>query len=168
MTDEIAIHAATSADMAALCQLYLAFHEFHVRGLPERLLSLGDPAQFDCAGLIADLGRLLGADDAALLVAERHGAVVGFAEVYLRQTEPERPVVARSYAQLQSLFVAEPERRRGIGRRLLDAAQGWARARGASELQLDVWEFPAGPLDFYERAGYRTLRRTLVRPLDPA
>ncbi len=29
-------------------------------------------------------------------------------------------------------------------------------------MQLDIWEFPAGPLHFYEDLGYRTLKRHLV------
>jgi hypothetical protein len=39
------------------------------------------------------------------------------------------------------------------------------KANGASEMRLDVWEFAAGPLEFYERLGYRTLRRALVREI---
>ena len=45
------------------------------------------------------------------------------------------------------------------------AAHAWATARGADEMELDIWEFPGGPLDFYEGLGYRTVRRTLVHDL---
>ena len=47
----------------------------------------------------------------------------------------------------------------------MEAAQDWARARGAAEMRLDIWEFPAGPLLFYQKLGYRILRRSLVREL---
>jgi diamine N-acetyltransferase len=50
----------------------------------------------------------------------------------------------------------------GLGRLLVEVAQQWARERGATEMQLDIWEFAAGPLHFYERLGYRTLKRHLV------
>jgi GNAT superfamily N-acetyltransferase len=77
-------------------------------------------------------------------------------------------VIQRTYGHLQSLIVTEAARARGVGQRLLQAAEAWAGARGASELQLSCWEFAAGPLGFYEGAGYRTLTRTLVRELADA
>jgi len=62
-------------------------------------------------------------------------------------------------------MVAASWRRTGIGARLVDAVEVWARERGAREMRLETWEFPAGPLAFYTARGYRTLRRTLARPL---
>ena len=52
-----------------------------------------------------------------------------------------------------------------LGLQLVEAAQRWARQKGATEIKLDVWEFDAGPLRFYEKAGYRTLKRTLIKEL---
>jgi GNAT superfamily N-acetyltransferase len=104
-------------------------------------------------------------DDAALLVAIAGGQLVGLAEVYARQDEPDPARVAYKYGYLQSLMVREDFRRRGIGARLLDAAQRWAKAKGAAEMRLETWEFVGDPREFYERNGYHTLRRTLAREL---
>jgi GNAT superfamily N-acetyltransferase len=62
-------------------------------------------------------------------------------------------------------MVDERFRGRGVGAWLMETAQEWARERGAFEMRLEIWEFEAGPLRFYERCGYRTLRRMLVREL---
>jgi GNAT superfamily N-acetyltransferase len=43
--------------------------------------------------------------------------------------------------------------RRGVGGRLMTAAEAWAHARRATQLRLDAWEFAAGPLPFYEALG---------------
>ena len=32
-------------------------------------------------------------------------------------------------------------------------------------MKLDAWEFAAGPLGFYEKNGYKTLKRTLIKEL---
>jgi hypothetical protein len=32
-------------------------------------------------------------------------------------------------------------------------------------MRLEIWEFPDGPLPFYQRLGYRTIRRTLAKEL---
>lgn len=36
---------------------------------------------------------------------------------------------------------------------------------GLAEVYVEIWEFEEGPLRFYEKNDYRTLRRTLVRAL---
>jgi len=159
------VRRACAADLDQLWRLYLAFHEFHGRGVPDRLRSFGAPEHFDCTDLMANLQRLLDQSDAALFVAVDATHVLGLAEVYLRQDEQNGAKVAYRYGHLQSLMVREAFRHHHIGTRLMEAAPQWARQHGAPEMQLDVWEFPAGPLPFYERLGYRTLRRTLVRPL---
>lgn len=50
------------------------------------------------------------------------------------------------------LWVADAYRGRGIGRRLLHAAEEEARRRGARHVYLDTLDFHARP--FYEREGY--------------
>ena len=50
-------------------------------------------------------------------------------------------------------LAVHPERRSlGIGKRLLDGALDWARARGATHLELDSAETRADAHRFYERA----------------
>ena len=53
------------------------------------------------------------------------------------------------------------QRGKGIGRTLVDAAMGWGRARGATALELVVWEFNQAALAFYERLGLATIHRTM-------
>ncbi|UCC64194.1 MAG: GNAT family N-acetyltransferase [Anaerolineae bacterium] len=159
------IRLAGMQDLEALCRLYYDFHEFHVRGVPDRLVNLGDGEAFDDSQLRAALEKIVADDDGALFVAEAGNQIVGLAEVYVRQDEPHPERVSRRYGYLQSLMVHESFRRQGIGRRLAEVAQEWAGEKGATEMRLDTWEFPASPLGFYECLGYRTLRRTLVQEL---
>lgn len=91
--------------------------------------------------------------------------MIGLAEVYVRHDEPGRGLIPQRFGHLQSMVVREEDRRAGVGAALLEASEAWARAGGAREMRLDIWEFPEGPLRFYERCGYSTLRRTLVRRL---
>ncbi|NTU81612.1 MAG: GNAT family N-acetyltransferase [Chloroflexales bacterium] len=161
----VTIRPAEAADCDALCELFLDFHDFHTRGVPDRLTTMRDPAGRHREELAARLASLAAGHGSNLIVAELDGELAGVVEVYLRQSDPSAPVVPRKYAYLQSLMVAEHARGEGLGALLLAAAEAWARDRGASEIQLDVWEFPDGPLSFYERHGYHTMRRSLVRRL---
>jgi GNAT superfamily N-acetyltransferase len=161
------VRRACDEDLEQLCHLYVAFHEFHVGGVPDRLISLGKPELFDCTELMIKLRLLLDKPDVALFVALVNTQMIGFVEVYLRQDEENGANVAYRYGYLQSLMVMDAFRQHHIGTRLMEEAQQWASQQGATEMQLNIWEFPAGPLAFYEQLGYRTLRRTLVRSLAP-
>jgi GNAT superfamily N-acetyltransferase len=160
--NNLIVRPAAEQDVAALAGLYIELHAFHVEHLPERLRIAGampDPA------LEQGIRRILADADSAIFVAEIDGRAAGLAEVSVREPEPNPLRVTRRYAHVQSLAVSRGFRRHGVGARLIEAAQHWAEERGAAEMQLDLWEFAAGPLPFYEALGYRTLKRTMVKAL---
>ena len=161
----VTIRVAAHEDVAALCPLYWAFHEFHAGRLPDRLHSRGAYDESDTTQLQAELSVLVTSKTAAVLVAELSHQLVGFAEVHLAHDEPHPARDRHRYGHLVGLLVIEANRRQGIGTRLVGAAERWARARGADEIRLDSWEFAEGPMPFYERLGYRTVSRTFVKGL---
>jgi GNAT superfamily N-acetyltransferase len=160
---DASIRRATPEDVPTLITLYREFHTFHVNGLP---LWLREPKHRDDEQLRAALLDILANDAAAIFVVAADGAVVGLAEAYLRQDEADPSVIPYHYGYLQSLFVSDSWREKGLGSALLTAAQDWATLHGATQLRLSTWEFTVGPLDFYEKQGYRTVKRTLVATLE--
>jgi GNAT superfamily N-acetyltransferase len=115
--------------------------------------------------LYDSLERIIADDRCILYVAEIEKRLVGFAEAYIRIDEPDPKRISYKYCRLQSLMVREEFRRRRIGALLTERIEQWAGEKGCSEVRLDIWEFGEGPLKFYEHAGYRILRRTMVRRL---
>ena len=82
-----------------------------------------------------------------MLVAALGDELVGFCTAYdeLESVRFGRRVWVEDLA-------VDPERRSlGTGKRLLDAAKDWARARGASHLELDSAETRADAHRFYDR-----------------
>jgi aminoglycoside 6'-N-acetyltransferase I len=74
-----------------------------------------------------------------ILVAEASdGVLAGFLEVDLRShadgCNPSRPV-----GYVEGWYVSEDHRQRGIGRKLLAAAEDWARSQGCVEIASDTW-----------------------------
>jgi GNAT superfamily N-acetyltransferase len=155
------VRPATATDIPTLRRLYDEFHAFHVRGVPDRLLLPDDPQDEASFGELIE--EILTNPNATLLVAEADGEPVGLAEIYVRDEEASPYQPGRRYAHLQSLAVTEASRRAGIGALLLSEAEAWAGERDVTEMRTDVWEFSEGPMPFYERAGYETLRRTLIK-----
>ncbi|HEX2080701.1 MAG TPA: GNAT family N-acetyltransferase [Longimicrobium sp.] len=105
------------------------------------------------------LARVAGDEDYAAHVAEAEGEVLGFLGLNRGWAyEHDRP-----YVRLAALVVAERERRRGVGARLVEFADGWARERGAFVLMLNTSMHREGAHRFYEalgfsRTGYRYAR----------
>ena len=56
--------------------------------------------------------------------------------------------------------------RRSVGRELLEFAREDARRRGLNKVELDVWTFNQGAVEFYEAIGFRTFRQYMEWDLE--
>lgn len=153
------VRAATQQDIAGLISLYQEFHEFHVAGVPQRLRV---PEHYDIALIQKTLTDYIQRPDVGVFVAELDAALIGFIEVHAHEDPVDAAVVSHRYGYVQSLMVTASQRKAGLGRALLQAAKTWTTAQGIAQLRLDIWEFEAGPLHFYERLGFQTIKREMV------
>ncbi|MEW9698854.1 N-acetyltransferase family protein [Paenibacillus sp. SI8] len=96
-----------------------------------------------------------------ILVAECEIGIVGVSMLELKKSAPYDALVPRTYAHLNELAVAPMSRSQGVGTKLYTASLQWAQERGASSLELNVWEFNERAIAFYESLGMSTLHRTM-------
>jgi GNAT superfamily N-acetyltransferase len=94
------------------------------------------------------------------LVAEVDGEPVGEAQAFMQEpatnaaVQPQRDV-GRRRAYLNYLAVQAVHRRGGIGGRLMEAVEQWARENGAELIETDTnLRTNVGAVEFYERLGY--------------
>ncbi|MFQ6077792.1 MAG: GNAT family N-acetyltransferase [Thermodesulfobacteriota bacterium] len=64
-----------------------------------------------------------------------------------------------------NLAVKQNFRRSGVGRSLIKRAHQWAVDKGLAQVELNVWEFNEGAIAFYEKLGYKTMSRKMVKSL---
>jgi GNAT superfamily N-acetyltransferase len=129
------------------------------------------------AALLAELGYPASANDvlkrlaelnqygnAVTIVAASGETPVGLATAYVVPVlHHDRPV-----AVLSALVVSEAHRRGGVGRRLMEAAQAWARERKAYRITVSTGLARAGAHAFYESLGFEHTSRRYSLILSPS
>jgi aminoglycoside 6'-N-acetyltransferase len=157
------IRSATAEDATALDALEHESAIHHAAIDPDRwwVPSLADVSAHRRFWLAADPR-----DEALVAVAD--GAVIGMVELWLR-----RPRAIRGSAQIQrvevgiGIAVAGAWRGRGVGTALLEAAEAWARGRGAERMRLSLDAANEGAFRLYERVGYEAWGRTMDKAIEP-
>ncbi len=98
-------------------------------------------------------------ESSGVIVAAIEEEIVGFAVVqYI--VRPESPFKKeQKFFHIEEFGVDENHRRKGIATALINFAKADAKERGFHRVELDMWEFNAGALAFYESVGFRTMRR---------
>lgn len=97
-----------------------------------------------------------------LFIAEEAGRSIGF--VILLPDLPDE-VTLQAQGFIAYMAVDPEHRRRGVGSQLLAAAEDEARRQALPYISLMVTEGNEPAMRLYERAGYRTERRLLCKPL---
>jgi len=109
---------------------------------------LGYPA--DAEAMPERISRLREDPNARAFVVALGDRVIGMITVHLRNTLNH----AAPIAQITLLVVDETVRSRGAGRALVEAAEEWARRRGAKRVAVTTALDRAGAHAFYEKLGY--------------
>ena len=98
--------------------------------------------------------------DAEIFVIERaNGSLGGFVEVAARAYADG--CVTTPVGYIEAWYVDADLRKRGYGRALLDAAEGWARAQGYREMASDAYLENETSHRAHERSGYEVVDRVV-------
>lgn len=107
------------------------------------------------------LGRYIAADD--LLLARDAGRIQGFVMVHIEtglfDQDTTRGVV-------DNIYVRPPDRDRGVGSTLLDAAENHLADQGATVIAIEVLAANTAARRLYERRGYEPHRVQLERAVE--
>jgi ribosomal protein S18 acetylase RimI-like enzyme len=103
--------------------------------------------------------------NAVIFLAEEGDEIL--AAIHCRiQSSSENPVLTpRKFALIENIAVASAHRRRGIGEALMKRAEQWAKALGASSIELTVWDFNQTAKDFYRQLDYQPIHQRMSKEL---
>jgi len=156
----ITVRPATAQDYPVLCEILNEVDALHRQELPHLFRRPDGPVRERAYVL-----ELLDDENVAIFIAEFEGQPAGLVHVVVQDTPVIPILVPRRWASVDEVVVKERFRRRGIGRALMDEGQRWALSRGATGIELSVFEFNEPARAFYESLGYETIRRRLGRRL---
>ena len=92
-------------------------------------------------------------------VAETEGQVIGMCTAQTLISTAEGGIVAL----VEDVVVDRRFRGRGIGRKLMESIEDWARGRGATSMQLLADRANFSALDFYDKIGWRPTQLICLR-----
>lgn len=98
-------------------------------------------------------------DNSDIIVAIRNDEVCGFACVDYVEKPASPFSLARRFYHINEFGVDEKYRRQGVATELFEFIKKEATEKNFDKIELDMWEFNDGALDFYESVGFTTYRR---------
>ena len=108
-----------------------------------------------------EMRRTLARSDAAVFVLERpNGLLAGYVEAGTRQYAEGCATSPVGY--IEAWYVDPDARRSGHGRRLLEAAEAWARDMGYSEMGSDALIDNVVSHEAHRRSGYAEVERVVM------
>ena len=154
------IRRAQRSDVDALGRLGALLLRTHYAFDPQRFIAPGDNPE---AGYGWFLTSQLDDQDAAVLVAELEGEVIGYAYASL---EPHSWKELREAAGfVHDIAVDERGRRVGVATALMEAAVDWLKSRGAPRVVLWTAEQNDAAQRLFERLGFRRTMIEMTREL---
>jgi len=145
-------------DLDRVSALWTELTEHHASNEP--LFALRPDAEAEIRRLLA---ATLADPDAEIFVYERDDVLLGFCTVRVDRAPPIQVEVQR--AEITDLMVRARERRRGIGRALVERALRWVRERGVERCEVRVASRNPEGQHFWRAVGFGDLMDVLQRRL---
>ena len=152
---------ATIDDYKALCDLTNSLDQLHRENLPGVFQKFEGPVREQ-----EYIQELLNSENVRLFIAEKDSRVLGYIHIAVKDA-PSIPVMKpRRYGIIDSIVVDEAYRNQGVGRKLVERAEKWAQEKGATSIELNVYEFNREARVFYSRVGYSSIMMRMSKQIE--
>lgn len=145
----VVVRRAAVEDAGAVAEFALKLVIQHQNYNPKRFAHIANVER-----MAAYYGNQTKAKDAAVLVAELEGKVVGFA--YIQYEAKDYAALLESAAWLHDIYIDDAVRSCGAGKLLIEGAVKVAKEFGAEKLMLMAASQNELAREFFERNGFRT------------
>jgi amino acid adenylation domain-containing protein len=156
----IILRKAHSSDYYSFCRLYEQLDRLHSEKLPNIFRLSSSPAREETyfIGLVRNT-------DICVLMAEENDTPIGMVVAFLLQSGAITIDTPRKFVMVDALIIDPAYRGQGLAQALLSQVEEWAVTKGATSIELKVYEFNQPALSFYQKQGYAGLYRRLEKQL---
>ena len=158
---KVNIRKASAEDYNSLCILFDEVDSLLRNNLPHIFKKTDGPVREReyYFGLISD-------ENVGLFVVELDGSIVGFVHAIIKEA-PDIPIfIPRQYVVIDNILVKSEFQNHGIGKLLMDKIQEWSITKGATSIELNVYEFNSSAISFYKKCGYITVSRRMSKAIE--
>jgi ribosomal protein S18 acetylase RimI-like enzyme len=147
------VRFAKESELDRVNELRKQVNDIHVEGKPE-VFKPGFGEE------LRDFVNVIWNDpEQQIVVAEDDGVICGFAVLH-HINKPENPFMKeRDFIDIDEFCVDKDHRRKGAASAMVSFIKEFAKEKGFSRIELNMWEFNQDALAFYETAGFNTFRR---------
>lgn len=153
---DITIRKAQSSDSEGVLLLLEQIAELHHAGRPDIFKSNTKKYSKD------DFAEILKDDAKPVFVAvDEDDNVLGYVFCMLSETKDHAVLKDIRSLYIDDFCVDTSLRGQHIGKKLFEAVKNYAFEIGAYNIDLNVWEFNEGAIEFYQKCGFVTQRRRM-------
>ena len=147
------VRFADESELGRVNELRKQVNDLHVEGKPE-VFKTGFSQE-----LRDFIYKIWEDPEQEIVVAEMDGIICGFAVLH-HINRPENPFMhERDFLDIDEFGVDEAFRLQGVATGMIEFIRKYAADKGFHRIELNMWEFNKGALEFYEAAGFTTFRR---------
>lgn len=146
----VTIRSAEKKDIKTILILLDEVNEIHEKARPD-IFKRGQKYHEK------DIEDLLNDKKIHILVAEEENTVLGYAILKEEKQKEDELMKERRFLYMDDLCVDSKTRGKGVGTKLLRAAEDLARSLSYPSITLRVWGFNKSAIAFYQREGYLSL-----------
>lgn len=153
---EIEIREAVISDYESLCEIYAELDEYHRLRHPELFIKPDDYARAK-----EYISEAVNDSNKALFVAVVDSKVVALAESYIQKSSSFPVIKKREWVQLDNIAVKREYQNCHIGSLLLKRVVEWTKSKQIDRIELKVYSFNNGAIEFYSGKGFKDLNKTM-------
>jgi len=149
---------ATQQHYEEVCELFKLLDLLHVDIAPERIREFSGPARSK-----ERYQQYTDGEKNVLFLAQDKNQFIGFINLMLIDVPEEAMNIKRTFALLDNIFVRENYQNKGIATQLMKKAEAWAKNKGASKIELQLYSNNKKALTFYQSMGFNPFMAIMDR-----
>lgn len=159
---QIQIRPAVIRDYSSLCDLMKIVDQLHSDHFPDRYKVPED----NKVRSLEYIRETIVGPNSRIFIAESGKKPVGFIVVVVVETSDFPILVKRKFAVIDNIGVHPENRKQGLATALMNAAEGWAKEKGAQNMELNVYLFNTNAQFLYNKLGYSPISQKMSKILE--